>query len=273
MYFYRLPEGSNVSINRLLGIFIQEFYITKRSLEVIVDLFFWALMTTVVYGFITLYLTRSAGITAIQYVFLGMLLWEVVRTAQYSISIGALWNIWSRNLSNMFISPLSLTEYLAAQMLAGLVKSVLVFILISAVANVLFGFNTLQVGIHNLALHLINLVVFAWWIGIVLLGIIFKYGTRIQALAWSVVFLFQPLSAAYFPLEVLPKPLQILATIFPTTHVFVAARINLQTQQVQWGLFTIAFVENIVYFALSLWFFHTMYNKSRDTGQFARNEG
>ena len=35
---------------------------------------------------------------------------------------------------------------------------------------------------------------------------------------------------------------------------------------------SIASVENVLYFVLSVWFFQYMYRRSRQTGQFARNE-
>jgi hypothetical protein len=34
----------------------------------------------------------------------------------------------------------------------------------------------------------------------------------------------------------------------------------------------IAAAENVLYFGLALWFFNYMYRRSRQTGQFARNE-
>ena len=39
-----------------------------------------------------------------------------------------------------------------------------------------------------------------------------------------------------------------------------------------WDWALIAAIENAVYFALSVWFFQYMYRRSRETGQFARNE-
>lgn len=262
-----------MSIDRIHAILIQELYITKRSLEVIMDLFFFSLMSIIVFGYVSVFLAGAQNPIGAQYLLLGMILWEIIRITQYSMSVGSLWNIWSRNLSNMFITPLSLTEYMIAHMLSGVVKALFVFVVISLIARGVFRFDIYRIGGWNLLLYVVNLTIFSWSTGIVILGFIFRYGTRIQALAWGLIYLFQPLTAAFFPLQVLPRPLQSLAYLFPPTFVFEAARANLTDVAVQWNYVGVAFLQNVVYFLLSLWFFNYMFRRSKETGQFARNEG
>jgi len=121
-----------------------------------------------------------------------------------------------------------------------------------------------------LILAFINLSVFAIAVGLIILGIIFRYGTRIQALAWGVIFLFQPLTAVYFPLNTLPPFLRSVAHLFPPTYVFEAARKNLTDSGTDWGMVLAPMLINIVYIAGSLWFFTFMYRASRRSGQFAK---
>ena len=262
-----------MSVKRIQAVMLQELFITKRSLEVIMDLFFFSIMSVFVFGLVSSFLSKTMVAQSAYYLFLGMILWEVVRVTQYSISVGALWNVWSRNLSNMFITPLTLQEYLVAQMISGFVKAFVIFIIISVIAAAVFNFNVLSIGILNLALHFLNLTVFGWSIGIIILGFIFRFGTRIQALAWGLVFIFQPLTAAFFPLDILPSALQQFASLFPATHVFEAARANLTNPAVRWGEAGIALLENAAYLIFSLWFFGMMFRKSRESGQFAKMEG
>ena len=116
-------------------------------------------------------------------------------------------------------------------------------------------------------------VIFAFATGIAVIGLIFRFGTRIQALAWGLIAIFQPLSAAYFPVSVLPTGLRYIAYVFPPTLSFEAARYGLLNDHaVNWTLFGISFAENLVYLALCVLFFSMLFRRSRDTGQFARNE-
>ena len=116
-------------------------------MEVIVDLPFWSLMTVVVFGFVTRFLSTVMNPTVAQYLYLGTMLWEIIRITQYSMSLGALWNVWSHNFSNMFITPLSMPEYILAQILSAAAKAIVLFIVVALVAAALFDFNVLSMGL------------------------------------------------------------------------------------------------------------------------------
>ena len=112
--------------NRIKGILIQEFYLTRRSLEVTIDLPFFSFISVLLFGFITVFLSKSSDSVGSQYLLLGLLLWEIIRITQYSMSVEAMWNVWSRNLSNMFISPLTIWDYFIAQMISSVSKAIII---------------------------------------------------------------------------------------------------------------------------------------------------
>ncbi|HEY1723716.1 MAG TPA: ABC transporter permease [Magnetospirillaceae bacterium] len=261
--------------DRIVAILWQELFVTLHSTEVIVDIVFYPLVNVVVFGFLSLYLSGGSGNTtpAGHYVLLGMVLWQIIWIVQYSITLGSLWNVWSRNLSNMFIAPLRISEYLFAQGLSGVIKAILIVAIGGVMANVLFDFDLLEIGFLPLLLSFVSFVIFAFATGVAVLGMIFRFGTRIQALAWGLIAIFQPLSAAFYPVAVLPTGLRYIAYIFPPTLTFEAARWGMtHGHAVAWDLFGISFAENAIYFLLCAWVFLRLYRKSRDTGQFARNE-
>ncbi|MBI4089590.1 MAG: ABC transporter permease [Candidatus Levybacteria bacterium] len=262
-----------MSRSRIYAIIIQELFITRNSLEVIIDLFYFSIINIVAFGFVSVFLTSRTNPIVAHYLLTGMILWEIIRVTQYSISVGALWNIWSRNLSNMFVAPLTLKEYMVAAMISGGIKSVLILIAISLIAKFMFSFDIFALGMLNLFFYFINLTIFAWTAGIIILGLIFRFGTRIQALAWGLIFLFQPLTAVFFPVKILPDVFQKIAYFLPPTYIFEAARINLTNPTTQTEHISIAFLQNIIYLLVSLLFFNYMFTKSRKTGQFAKNEG
>lgn len=258
--------------HRIKALLWQEFYLTKRSLEVIMDLFFLSFVSVLLFGWLSAYLSQSLPPPARHYLLLGILLWEVIRVAQYSLSVGAMWNVWSRNLSNLFIAPLSMAEYLGTAMLSAMVKAIFVLTLMGWMSSAVFGFHLASIGWVNLVVFTVNLLLFAYSSGLVILGLIFRFGTRIQALAWGLVVVFQPLTAMFFPAAVLPVPLRVVAYALPPTYVFEAARAALLNPRLDWQPAGIAFGLNVLYFILSAGLFAWMYQKSRDTGQFARNE-
>lgn len=260
-------------ISRIIAIIYQEYFITKRSLEVIFDLFFFSAITIIVFGFVSKYLAGENNLTAAFYLIIGLFLWEIIRIGQYSITVSVLWNVWARNLSNIFVTPISAFEYLSALMLSSILKVVVVLIILGLILNFMFGFNILRLGLLNLSLHFLNLMLFAWALGVFLTGIIFRFGTRIQAMSWGFVFLFQPLSASFFPIDVLPQQIRIISYMVPATYVFESARNNFNNPSTDWNGFLIAFGINSIYLIIAFTVFFYMFTKSRSTGQFARNEG
>lgn len=183
-----------------------------------------------------------------------------------------MWSVWSHNLSNIFVAPISVLEYLGAHILASAVKSLAVFSFLSTCAFLVFHFNILHLGIANLLLAFVNLSLFAWWLGIILLGLIFRFGTRVQSLAWGTIFFFQPLTAAFFPASVLPAILRKIAFALPPTYVFENARTALIKSGVNTSYTLKALALNIVYSIIAVFIFSRLFRKSKITGQFARND-
>ena len=261
------------SLTRVNAIFLQEMFITKRSLEVIMDIIIFPGMNMVLFGFITVFLQGQINAKIAQYIVMGAMLWEVFRISQYTISVSALWNIWSRNLSNMYVAPLSYEELLSAYAISALVKGVVLFIIFIIIANVFFNFNILTIGIMNIIVGFINLVFFGISVGLMLLAFLFRYGTGIQAITWGIIYLIQPLTASFFPVSVLPKAIQNIAYIFPITYVFEAARAALVDPTFKGNYMLTAFILNVIYFFLFFYFFKRFVNLAKRTGQFSRNEG
>lgn len=261
-----------MNIRRIKAILRQELYITLRSGEVFADIFVFPFANILVFGFISLYLAGENPMTG-KIVLLGMLLWQIIWIVQYSVTLGSLWNIWSRNLTNIFISPITLGEYITAHTLSGMIKAIVVISVAALLSAFAFDFNLLDIGLLPLVLIFINFSLFAYALGVVLLGLIFRYGVRIQAAAWATVGLLQPIAAAFYPLEVMPSVLQYFAQLFPATHVFEAARYALSTGGgVAWPLFSVALGMNLIYCLLCTRLFHYLHARSLDTGQFSRNE-
>src|SRR5262245_1751385 len=93
------------------GVLAQEAYISKRSTEIWFDLLVVSTMSILVFGFLSRYLTEKSDPLSGEYVILGLLLWEIIRINQYCVSVNTLWNVWSRNLSNIFVAPVSVSDY------------------------------------------------------------------------------------------------------------------------------------------------------------------
>ncbi len=119
---------------------------------------------------------------------------------------------------------------------------------------------------------MLNLVLFALALGIIITGLIFRYTTKIQGLAWSFAGLLMPLSCVLYPLKSLPSYLRPAASMLPTTHSFegmrqVLAGGGFSARDFEWGL-----ALNVGYFVFALIFFRWIFESARSRGLLVKLE-
>lgn len=253
----------------------QEVYVTRASWEVIFDIFVFTLANVVLFGFIANYLARGSSDNSklqIESLVIAVVFWEVLRINQYSTSVSSMWNVWSHNLSNMFIAPIKVTEYLTAHIIAATVKSVFILVTSAVIVRYLFHINLLDLGLLPIVFTYLNMVIFATAVGLILIGLVFQFGTRVQALTWGTIFMIQPFCAVYFPVSVLPAFLQPIAYIFPATYFFEWLRALHEKMAFSTGRLMFAFVFNLMYFAVACWIFSRQLAAAKRTGQLVRND-
>lgn len=258
---------------RVKAVLLQEWFLTLHSVEVIIDTIVYPLMNVAVFGFLSVYLAGVGNKATGEYVLAGMLLWQTLSIIQYTICLGPLWNLWSRNLSNLYVSPLTTTELVAGHLISGILKALFIFVSTSLISIYLFHFNIFALGLLNLLLIFVNLIVFGFSLGLIIVAFIYRFGTRIQAFAWGLIPIFQPLAAVFYPAHILPTPFKEISLLLPPTYIFEAVRFSLTYHKIHWLYLTTAFVGDIFLCIFAMYFFQYMFKKSKESGQFARNEG
>ena len=118
----------------------------------------------------------------------------------------------------------------------------------------------MDIGGTALAVFTSVLLLFGWVIGILISALIFRYGLRIQILAWSVGFIIQPFSCVFYPLDSMPGWVQGIAITLPSTYVFEGLRHAIATGELAWqpllislGLTAVLFILSIAYFQYALY--------------------
>ena len=254
------------------AILMQEMYVTKGSWEVIFDVFVFSLASIVVYGFISRYLAGGSNAVIGQNLLIAVIFWETVRITQYSTSLSSMWNVWAHNLSNMFIAPIRTSEYIIAHVISAASKATLVLLLSIALCPVVFHLNLLSLGIFPIIFSLVNMLIFSVAIGLVLIGLVFQHGTKIQALTWGLIFMIQPFCAVFFPVHILPPFMQAIAHCFPITYFFEWLRaIHMGNS---YSAITVlgAFVFNLICLVAACFIFSRQIAASKRSGQLARND-
>ena len=97
-----------------------------------------------------------------------------------------------------------------------------------------FSFHTWSLGFGLVPIVAVLLVV-GWAISLFVMGLVLRFGTGAEALAWGVMFVLLPLSGVFYPTEALPTVLQPIALALPTTHAFTALRSLVDGNGSDWG--------------------------------------
>ena len=86
------------------------------------------------------------------------------------------------------------------------------------------------------------LLVVGWAVSLFVIGLVLRFGSGAEALAWGVMFILLPLSGVFYPIESLPAFLQPIARLLPTTHAFAALRGLVDGEPLNWAQVGIAAV-------------------------------
>lgn len=259
-----------MSWKRINTVLLHTWFHFTHSMETWVDLFLNSSVQMLVFTFIALYLSGGNSEEG-AFMLAGAILWNVIWVGQYSIAIGALWEIWSKSFSNLFITPLTLEEFLAGQMISGIIKSFVSLLTTGLIAYVVYGFSIGRLG-WFLPVYFIELTVFSWSLGFFILALIFRYGVSIQAFSWMLIFLIQPLIAVFYPVSVLPEIMQPFSYVFPATYIFEVMRSQLEHGAISGSGIIIGTLLNVVYFIASYAFLKFIYAYAKKTGTLARME-
>lgn len=261
-----------MSIQRIKISTLHTWYHFLHSMETWVDLFWNSVLQMIVFSFIAVVFSGGGNELFATYMLTGMILWNVIWSGQYGITIGVMWEIWSHSLSSLFITPLTLEEFLIGQGISSAVKAVISMVLTAIVGQIIFGFSIFTLG-WPLVLYFIELLVFGWAAGMIVLSLILRMGTDVQSLSWSIVFLVQPFGAVFYPVSILPSQIQWVAFGLPTTYFFETIRGQLKDGSINTQYILIGTVLNVVYFIGSYLILRTTYIASKRSGAFARLEG
>jgi ABC-2 type transport system permease protein len=253
--------------HRVMAMVWRHIYLYRSSWTRLVELVYWPAMELFVWGFLTLYLRGlGPGLPDFVVLFLGgLILWDVLFRSQIGVSLAFLEEIWARNLSNLFASPLTPIEFVASQMIVALSRTVIAALFMAILSALLYHYNVFAMGLPLVAFFL-NLLIMGWSVGLLVSAMILRFGQGAESLAWAVIFLFQPIAAVFYPVSVLPDWLQPVAKATPAAHVFEGLRTVLLEGRFDGGLLFNAVTLNVVYLIVGCAGFLGMFRVARRRG-------
>jgi ABC-2 type transport system permease protein len=255
------------SVSRIMALILRHWYVLRSSWPRLVELAYWPTMQMIVWGFMTLFLAGQTSYVSQAFGVLlsAALLWDVLFRGQLGVSLSFFEEMYARNLGNLFVSPLRPMELIGALLAMSVIRTLVGIVPASILAIFFFGFSVYSLGLALVAFF-VNLLVFAWAIGLAVSGMVLRWGLGAENLAWGAIFAILPLSCVYYPLSVLPDWLQPLAWSLPTVYVFEGMRAVLTDNVVRLDLMLWAGAINLLYLAFGIAAFVSAFQAARARG-------
>ena len=263
----RLPAGEprRVILEYLLahGVGVQN----AKSWPRIISLMYYPTVTMVLWAFLTVYLApANRFLSDAPGFFIGaVLLWDILFRGQLGVSLSFFEELYSRNLGNLFVSPLRPWELIVGQLVMSVLRTLIGVGGAALCAWLLFRYSLFSLGLPLLAFAL-NLLITGWAIGLAVSGMVLRWGLGAEELAWGAIFLIAPVSGVYYPINVLPPWLQTIAHAIPSSYVFEGMRAVLLQNTFRVELFYQSLLINALYLAAGIAVYSAAIRYARDHG-------
>ncbi|MEO8581032.1 MAG: ABC transporter permease [Patescibacteria group bacterium] len=256
-----------MNIHRIFAVLLRHWYNFTHNLDRIVDAFYWPSVDIVLWG-LTISALQKQGQVMVQQVYVlvfSVILWNIVWRAQGEITVNLLEELWSENITNLFASPLKVTEWMVGLSLMSLFKLTLTVLLTSAISLLMYSANITSLGIMLVPM-MVTLMLMGWAFGFFVAGLFLRHGTSVQTLAWAGAFILMPFSAVYYPLFTLPLWVQKVALFLPSSYIFEGLRTLMQTGVFPMQSLLYSNVLNAIYLSLAILYFFRSFEKAREKG-------
>ena len=249
-----------MNFNKIYALGLRHLYLISNSLPRILDLIYWPTVQILLWGFISKFFTLNSEYysNTVGIILTAAILYDFLFRVSISFNMMFLEEIWSRNFTNLFIAPIKISEIVTSLTLTSLLRAFIGLIPAAILAIPLFGISVFKLGLPLLFL-LLALYLFGVTLGLLVASGLLRFGPSFENIAWASLFFLAPLGCIYYPIEVLPGPLQIVAKGLPLVHIFEEMRSILINGTVNYLDIIKSISISIVYFILGVIIFYVSF--------------
>ena len=256
-----------MSWNKIYALSLRHIYLIKGSFPRILDLIYWPTIQIFLWGFISKFFTLNSSFyeNTVGIILSAAILYDFLFRSSISYNMMFLEEIWSRNFTNLFIAPIKLSEIIAALTFTAIFRTMIGLVPAALLAIPFFGVSILKIGAPLIFL-LITLYIFGVTLGLLVTSGLVRFGPSFENIAWASLFFLAPLGCIYYPIEILPNSLQIIAKGLPLVHIFEEMRNILLNNTVNYFDIIKSISISIVYFILGVIIFYSSYLGAKQRG-------
>ena len=253
--------------NKIYALSLRHIYLIKGSFPRILDLIYWPTIQIFLWGFISKFftLTSSYYSNTLGVILSAAILYDFLFRSSISYNMMFLEEIWSRNFTNLFIAPIKISEIIAALTLTAIFRTLIGLVPAALLAIPFFGVSIFNIGVPLIFL-LISLYIFGVTLGLLVTAGLLRFGPSFENIAWASLFFLAPLGCIYYPIEILPNFLQIIAKVLPLVYIFEELRNILINNIVNYQAIILSIAISIIYFIAGILVFYFAYFGAKKRG-------
>lgn len=246
---------------------LKNLYILKHNLDRKTELLYWPAIDLLLWGITSLYFREFApeNVNIVANIVTGLLLWYILWQGQNDVNLSLLMELWYKNFVNLFVSPIKFWEFIASFMISSVIKTIFMSFFASLFAFALYQTRILTIGIWLLPFSFI-LISMGWVYAFAVSGLILRFGTKVQSITWTLVFMLSPFSAVYYPLSLLPDWAQTISYFLPTSYVFEGMRDIINTGDFNHEYLAYSFILVFIYLIISSLWLRSSFNNALENG-------
>src|SRR5210317_125560 len=256
-----------MNIKRSSSLMLRHFYLIRSSFPRIFDLIYWPTVQIILWGFVSKFFTMHSDYfnNVAGVILSAAILYDFLFRSSISYNMLFLEEIWSRNIINLFVSPLKISEIILALTSSALIRTMIGLVPAALIAIPLFGVSIFELGIP-LMLLLFSLYLFGVTLGLLVTAGLVRFGPSFENVAWASLFFIAPLGCIYYPVEILPNWLQPIALGLPLAHIFEETRSILINGVVNYSNIYHALMLNVIYLSVALFTFYQSFKSAKVKG-------
>jgi len=256
-----------MNFKKIFALSLRHVYLIKGSFPRILDLIYWPTIQIFLWGFISKFFTLNSSYfeNTVGIILSAAILYDFLFRSSISYNMMFLEEIWSRNFTNLFIAPIKISEIIAALTFTAIFRTLVGLVPAALLAIPLFGVSIFKIGIPLIFL-LITLYIFGVTLGLLVTSGLVRFGPSFENIAWASLFFLAPLGCIYYPIEILPDWLQIIAKLLPLVHIFEEMRNLLIHDIINYYQILKAIVISFIYFVFGIVVFYLSYEGAKNRG-------
>ena len=253
--------------HKIYALSLRHIYLIKGSFPRLLDLIYWPTIQIFLWGFISKFFTLNSTYyeNTVGIILSAAILYDFLFRSSISYNMMFLEEIWSRNFTNLFIAPIKISEIISALTFTAIFRTLIGLVPAAFLAIPLFGVSIFKIGLP-LVFLLVSLYIFGVTLGLLVTSGLIRFGPSFENIAWASLFFLAPLGCIYYPIEILPDWLQLIAKLLPLVHLFEEMRSILIDNIVNYYAVLKACIISLVYFIIGIIVFYWSYNGAKLRG-------